>query len=195
MTKNVTLSIIVVLLALAITVGGCGKKEKETPEPAADNDTVKVEPGIPVQPAVTSETVIPATKLTLADEGELWIQDFEQAKKLASAQGKDILIDFTGSDWCGWCIKLDEEVFAKQAFIDVIPKKFVLLKLDFPRDQSLVTPEIKAQNAKLQKEFGVKGYPTIFLTDATGKQYAQTGYQAGGPEKYIEHLDELQNSK
>lgn len=183
MTKNVTLSIIVVLLALAITIGGCGKKEKETPQPPADTDQVKVEPGIP------------AIKVTPAENGELWIQDFEQAKKLAAAQGKDILMDFTGSDWCGWCIKLDKEVFSQQAFIDAIPKKFVLLKLDFPQDKSLVTPEIMAQNAKLQKEYPVSGYPTIILTDATGKQYAKTGYQAGGPEKYIEHLNEFQSSK
>ncbi|MBI9017828.1 MAG: thioredoxin family protein [Phycisphaerae bacterium] len=123
--------------------------------------------------------------------GDDWVDNFEKAKAQATKEGKDILIDFTGSDWCGWCIKLDKEVFQTKEFKDSAPKDFILVALDFPRDKTLVSPEIAKQNAELQKEYGVRGFPTLFLTDAKGRPYAQAGYQAGGPEKYLPYLAEL----
>jgi thioredoxin-related protein len=123
--------------------------------------------------------------------GDLWVTDFEKAKKTAAAEGKDLLIDFTGSDWCGWCIKLRKEVFDLDAFKAEGPKKFVLVELDFPQDKSKLSKETQEQNAKLQQQFGIRGFPSIVLTDAQGRPYAQTGYQAGGPDKYLAHLDEL----
>lgn len=127
--------------------------------------------------------------------GDGWTQDFEAAKTQAAQEGKDLLIDFTGSDWCGWCIKLDKEVFQKDAFKSKIHDDYVLVMLDFPRDKSLVTDEVRAQNEELQKRFGVQGFPSIFLTDAQGRPYAQTGYQPDGPENYLAHLAELQANK
>ena len=124
-----------------------------------------------------------------------WIQDMAAAKELAAKSKKDLLMDFTGSDWCGWCIKLDEEVFSKDAFKNVVPNDFVLVKLDYPKDESKVTPEIKTQNEGLQKQYAVGGYPTIILADANGRPYAKTGYQEGGPEKYVEHLATLRQAK
>lgn len=122
---------------------------------------------------------------------DLWIQDFAKAKAQAKAEKKDLLIDFTGSDWCGWCIKLDKEVFSQAAFQASAPKSFILVKLDYPQNESLVTEDIRKQNAGLQTEYSIQGYPTILLTDAEGRVYAQTGYQEGGPEKYNDHLAEL----
>lgn len=127
--------------------------------------------------------------------GDEWIQDFEAAKAQARSEGKDLLLDFTGSDWCIWCKRLDAEVFSQDPFKSEAPKKFVLVKLDFPRDESLVTPEIKAQNERLQERFGVQGFPTVFLCDAEGLPYAQTGYREGGAAKYMEHLAELRQRK
>ena len=98
---------------------------------------------------------------------EGWITDYEAAKKQAAKEGKDILMDFTGSDWCGWCIKLKKEVFSQEAFKKEAPKHFVLLELDYPRTKQLA-PALKAQNEKLRTEFAIQGYPTIMLTDATG---------------------------
>ena len=121
--------------------------------------------------------------------GEGWISDFEAAKKQAAKENKDILIDFTGSDWCGWCIKLRDEVFSKEHFKTEAPKKFVLLEIDFPRDKSKLTEKVIKQNDIMAKEFDIKGYPTIILANAKGEPYASTGYQEGGPEKYIEHLN------
>lgn len=127
--------------------------------------------------------------------GEGWSSDFEAAKKQAAEGKMDLLIDFTGSDWCGWCIKLVDEVFSKDAFKSGVKGKFVLVELDFPRDEAKLDDKTKAQNAKLQEQFGIQGFPTIVLADAEGRPYASTGYQEGGPEKYVGHLDELRKKR
>ena len=124
-------------------------------------------------------------------EQDLWIQDFAAAKARAKAEKKDLLVDFTGSDWCGWCIKLDDEVFGKEAFQAEAPKHFVLVKLDYPRDKSILTEEIIAQNAALQATYAIQGFPTILLMTADGDVYGQTGYQEGGPEPYNKMLAEM----
>ncbi|MDA7950543.1 MAG: thioredoxin family protein [Pirellulaceae bacterium] len=123
-----------------------------------------------------------------------WETDMKKAKARAAAEGKDLLIDFTGSDWCGWCIKLDEEVFSQDEFKNVSPKNFVLVELDFPR-KTVLSDELRAQNAAMAKEMNVRGYPTIILADATGKPYAKTGYKPGGPVPYNEHLAELREKR
>lgn len=122
---------------------------------------------------------------------EGWTADFDAAKKQAATEKKDMMLDFTGSDWCGWCIKLDKEVFQQAAFKSGVKDKLVLVEVDFPHDKSKLSDATQAQNEKLGKEFKVKGYPTIFLCDASGKPYAQLGYEPGGPEKYVAHLDSL----
>ena len=177
---------LILLTICLIAVSGCGT------DPEDNGNTPEPEPVKDVTPA--TEEAAPFEETAKADDG-IWTQDFEAAKKQAADQGKDLLIDFTGSDWCGWCIKLDNEVFAKQEFIDEAPKHFVLVKLDFPSDKSLITEEVKAQNEKLQKEYPVQGFPTIFLATADGKAYAQTGYRDGGPVSYNEHLAELKTEK
>jgi thioredoxin-related protein len=127
--------------------------------------------------------------------GEGWTTDYAAAKKDAAENKKDLLIDFTGSDWCGWCIKLNEEVFQHDPFKTGVKDDFVLVELDFPRDKSKQSDEVKAQNEELNKKYAVQGFPTILLADAEGRPYAKTGYQAGGPEKYVAHLDELRAKK
>ena len=129
--------------------------------------------------------VIPSVSRAI---GEGWTDNFEEAKEQAAAEGKDILIDFTGSDWCGWCIKLDNEVFKQEAFKVSAPKDFVLVVLDFPRDKSLVSEETAKQNEQLKEQFAIRGFPTLYLTDAAGRPYAKASYQAGGPENYLEYL-------
>jgi thiol-disulfide isomerase/thioredoxin len=119
---------------------------------------------------------------------EGWLTDFEAAKKQAAAEKKDILVDFTGSDWCGWCIKLDKEVFSTDAF--KAQKDFVLVALDFPRRKEIPADQ-KAANEALMRQWGVRGFPTIILANAKGEPYARTGYKQGGPESYLPHLAEL----
>ena len=132
---------------------------------------------------------------TLHAGGEGWTSDFKAAKAQAAKEGKDLLIDFTGSDWCGWCIKLNKEVFKHDAFKNGVKDKFVLVELDFPRDKSKLDEATQAQNKELGEKYGVRGYPTILLTDAEGRPYAKTGYRRGGPEAYVTHLDEFQASR
>ena len=127
--------------------------------------------------------------------GTQWVENFDQAKQTATTGKKDLLMDFTGSDWCSWCIKLRKEVFDQPAFKEAAPRDFVLVELDYPQDDSKLSAEVKAQNARLQKEFAIRGYPTIVLADAAGRPYAETGYQDGGPEKYLAHLQDLRKIK
>ncbi|MGC6488991.1 MAG: thioredoxin family protein [Planctomycetota bacterium] len=134
----------------------------------------------------TALTLSLLTALATAQDQDkdLWIQDFAAAKARAKAEKKDLLVDFTGSDWCGWCIKLDNEVFSKEAFRAEAPKHFVLVKLDYPRDKSILTEEIIKQNEALQATYAIQGFPTILLMTDEGRVYGQTGYQEGGPEPY-----------
>ena len=127
-------------------------------------------------PSLTAATLAWTLSASAFAAGDLWVNDFEKAKKTAAAEGKDLLMDFTGSDWCGWCIKLRKEVFDLEAFKTAAPKNFVLVEIDFPQNTGKMTKETQEQNARLQQQFGVRGYPSIILADAQGRPYAQTGY-------------------
>lgn len=127
--------------------------------------------------------------------GEGWSHDMAAAMKQAKEEKKDLLMDFTGSDWCGWCIKLNEEVFSQEAFKKDAPSHFILVELDFPNDTSHLSEETQKQNAEWRDKLAVAGYPTIFLADEQGRPYAQTGYQDGGADKYVAHLAELREKR
>ena len=127
--------------------------------------------------------------------GEGWLTDIDAAKKSASESKKDLLIDFTGSDWCGWCIKLNDEVFKHDAFKTGVKDSFVLVEIDFPREKGKLPEDVRKRNTELGEKYAVQGYPTILLCDAEGKPYAATGYEEGGPEKYVSHLNELRKNK
>jgi thioredoxin-related protein len=145
--------------------------------------------------ALSAVTLTLGSAFGTAAEG--WITDLDAAKKQAAAEKKDILIDFTGSDWCIWCKRLDGEVFSKDEFKKGVKDKFILVSLDYPQDKEKagVTEEMAKKNAELAKTFAIKGYPTILLVDSEGKPFAATGYQEGGPDKYVTHLDELRGKK
>jgi protein disulfide-isomerase len=131
-----------------------------------------------------------AVSFTMGAES-LWMHDFEAAKAKAAKEGKPIFINFTGTDWCGWCIKLEKEVFSKKAFQDYAKENLVLVEVDFPKKKEQ-SAELKEQNKKLDNEYGVEGYPTLYLLDATGKKLTEDiGYREGGPEAYVEHLKSL----
>ena len=132
-----------------------------------------------------------AIPLSLCAEPSDWIIDFEAAKKKAAEEKKSLLVNFTGSDWCGYCIQLEKEVFSKDEFRNGVKDKFVLVTIDFPEDESKVDDKTRAQNESLQEQYHVEGYPTILLSDAAGKPFAFTGYESGGAEKYVAHLNDL----
>jgi thioredoxin-related protein len=128
---------------------------------------------------------------SLAMGAEAWTTDFEAAKKTATEQKKDLLLSFTGSDWCGPCMMLDEEVFAKEEFHKGTKDAYVLVNLDFPQKKKLEAA-VKEQNEKLSETYGIEGFPTVVMCDASAKPYATTGYQPGGAAAYLDHLKELQ---
>lgn len=121
-----------------------------------------------------------------------WTEDFEAAKLQAAKEGKLILMDFSGSDWCGWCKKMDEEVFTKDRFVKEASKKFVLVSVDSPRDKSILSALARKQNRELAEEYKVRGYPTVVIVDPDGKEVKRhSGYRAGGPNGYMKYLREL----
>ncbi len=123
-----------------------------------------------------------------AQAGETWSTDFKAAQAAAKKDGKPILIDFTGSDWCGWCIKMKKESLDQQAFKDFAQKELVLVEADFPNSKPQ-TAEVKAQNDQLKKKYKVNGFPTFVLVSADGKELGrQEGYLEGGPEAFTTAL-------
>ena len=126
---------------------------------------------------------------TFAYAGDGWETDFDAALIEANAKNKHVLVNFTGSDWCGWCIRLHKEVFSQDTFKEFAANKLVLVEIDFPNkiEQSEV---LKAQNEALAKKYKIRGFPTILLLSSEGELIGTTGYQAGGPAAYIEHLKE-----
>ncbi len=166
-----------ILLALLLA-GGCRKKA-DMPAAGGQEEAAAVES----MPMAAEKGVGPA-----------WVTDLEAAKKIAAQDGKDLFINFTGSDWCGWCIRLDKEVFSHKEFVDEASKKFVFVMIDFPRNKSQ-SKELKAINDKLAKQYQVDGFPTIILADAGGKTYGVTGYEEGGPKAYLENLARMQADK
>ena len=122
--------------------------------------------------------------------GEGWPTDFEKAKEEAAARNLPILADFSGSDWCGWCVRLDDEVFSQPEFKAYAKENVVLFLADFP-NSTPQSEELKTQNEKLSREYGIRGFPTVLLLDADGNVIERTGYQRGGAAAYVEHIKEL----
>jgi len=119
-----------------------------------------------------------------------WMTDFEKAKKTAKEKNLLILADFSGSDWCGWCKKLNKEVFSTSEFQSFAKKNFVLLLVDFPKMKQ-VPENVAKQNNELQQKYGVRGYPTVIIMDADGKVLDTNGYQPGGAANYVKYLKEV----
>jgi protein disulfide-isomerase len=107
---------------------------------------------------------------------ETWTEDYNGALAQAKASHKLILVDFTGSDWCPWCVKTDKEIFATQAFKDYADKNLILVKLDFLRNHPQDTA-IKTRNKALADKYQVQGFPTLIAIDANEKViFTQVGF-------------------
>jgi len=117
-----------------------------------------------------------------------WETDFDKAMKQSAKEGKPMLVNFTGSDWCGWCIKLEKEVFSTKEFKTWAKKNVILVKLDFPR-KSKQTAKEKARNKELSKKYAVRGFPTILFIDGKGKTVGKSGYMRGGPSAWTKSAE------
>jgi len=121
----------------------------------------------------------------------VWETNVTKAMAISNETKKPLLLFFTGSDWCGWCIRLQKEVLKTPEFALWAKENVVLVELDFPR-RAPQAPEIKKQNDELQMAFGIQGFPTIILANATTKEgkvnfegIGSTGYVAGGPTAWL----------
>lgn len=125
-----------------------------------------------------------------------WETSFIAARADADADGKDMLLYFTGSDWCPPCVAIDEKIFAESAFKDSAEAAFVPVLLDFPAKKPQ-TDAVRRQNQMLQSVYGVEGYPSLMLTDSAGQVYATAGYNVElvkrGPAVYAAHLMKLRS--
>jgi protein disulfide-isomerase len=134
-------------------------------------------------------SVEPADSVSVAAKPG-WLTSYEQAEQKARADNKLLLLDFTGSDWCGWCIKIDKEIFSKPAFKEYASKNLVLLEIDFPMRRQ-VPAVLKAQNSKLAGKYEIQGFPTIVVLNSQGKKVGELGYVEGGPAAFIAELEKI----
>jgi thioredoxin-related protein len=107
-----------------------------------------------------------------------WQTDYARALQMAKAQNKRVLLDFTGSDWCGACIELRKQVFSRPDFRAYAGKNLILVEVDYPQRKKQ-SNELKKQNGKLRQQYGIdeKGFPTVVLLDPAGKVIREfTGY-------------------
>jgi protein disulfide-isomerase len=133
--------------------------------------------------------LIASASLSFASEG--WLTDWGAVKAKSKAENKPILINLTGSDWCGWCIKMEKEIFSQKAFKDFAAENLVLMEADFPK-KTEQPAALKKQNAELEKQYLAGGYPTVFLLDAEGKKLSEDlGTLKGGKDEFIAKLKEL----
>ena len=113
----------------------------------------------------------------------IWHDSYESAIEESQKTGKPILADFTGSDWCHWCVKLKTDVFETETFQNWAQDNVVLLELDFPK-RGMQAPRIKQQNQELANRFQIKSYPTVLFLDSHGGKIGTLGYLKD-PEDWI----------
>jgi thioredoxin-related protein len=135
--------------------------------------------------------------LSAAQAQELkWYTDVKEAIKVSNKKKKPLMLFFTGSDWCGWCIRLQNEVLKTPEFSKWAKESVVLVELDYPR-RTAQSDEIKKQNNELQQAFGIQGFPTVYFANATVNKEGKinfeglgsTGYVAGGPTAWLAVAD------
>ncbi|MEI6376923.1 MAG: thioredoxin family protein [bacterium] len=132
--------------------------------------------------------IVLAASTVFASDG--WQTNYKSALEQAAKENKPVLLDFTGSDWCGWCIKLNKETFSQSEFKDFAKKNLILVELDFPKSNPQ-TAEVKKQNEELQQKFNVHGFPTLVLLNSQGKEITRNaGYLPGGPKAFIAWVEQ-----
>lgn len=153
------------MTAAVVILAGCGRSEStDLPLSEAKPSTPQSKPG--------------------------WITDYEQGQQEAQANHKLMLLDFTGSDWCGWCKLLEKEVFSQPQFKDYASKNLVLVELDFPKRKTL-PDTLKTQNVRLAHRYQIQGFPTIVLVNGDGQKVGELGYVEGGPAAFIAELERI----
>lgn len=142
---------------------------------------------------IVAALVLAAGPMAIAQDATAdakWLTSMDEALAAAQKAGKPVLVDFTGSDWCGWCIKLRKEVFDTPEFKAWAAKNVILCEIDFPR-QKKQDDATKKANEALVKKYGVEGFPTIIFVKADGKEIGRSGYRPGGPKAWTDSADAI----
>ena len=158
--------------AALLAFSGCGKRSEPVDSPSTQ--------------ALSTQAL--STQVTPSKAG--WITSYEQGQQEAKANNKLVLLDFTGSDWCGWCKLLDKEVFSKPQFKEYASKNLVLVEVDFPK-MKYVSAATRAQNERLAIKYQIQAFPTIIVLNGDGKVVGALGYLEGGPDAFIAQLERL----
>lgn len=118
-----------------------------------------------------------------------WSENYVEAQAKAESEGKPMLLLFTGSDWCGFCIKLEKGVLGTEEFATYTDENYVLVLADFPRRKEQ-SEELVQRNEELAAEFGIQGFPTVLIVSPDGETVLErkTGYRGDSPAEYIEGL-------
>lgn len=159
----------------------------ETPPPPA---------GPPAEAPAETPAAPPAPAYPAAISGAVpgeWTMDLDAAKALAAETGLPLLLNFTGSDWCGWCRLMDRQVFSQEAWKTYAKEKFLLVWLDFPQNKALVPEAFAERNNRLLQEYEIGGFPTYILLDPDGQtRLGQAGASRDvNPERFIAALEDV----
>ena len=120
-----------------------------------------------------------------------WLNDYKKAQQEAKASNKFLLLDFTGSDWCGWCKRLEQEILSQSQFENYARENLILLEVDFPRAKPQ-SPELRKQNQELAQQYQIEGFPTIVVLNGDGQKLWQyDGYFPDGLAAFIAQLEKL----
>ncbi len=133
----------------------------------------------------------PPTQLAPASNAPIgtWTTDYKKAQEEAKASHKLLLLDFTGSDWCGFCIQLDKAILKQPQFKDYASKNLVLMEVDFPRRKAQ-SAETQKQNMELARRYQIEGFPTLVVLNGEGKTvWRYDGLYQGGIAAFLAELD------
>ena len=142
---------------------------------------------VTVVPPATYAVRIPAKS---AAASAVWTTDYAAALEQAKQQGRHVFLFFTGSDWCVWCKRLNREILSTPEFAQYAGEHLILVELDFPRSKPQ-SQALVAQNARLQRQYRIRGYPTVVVLDGSGQVVGHLGYQEGGPGPFLDALSRM----
>lgn len=139
----------------------------------------------------TSVTKISENRAAATSTASTWSTDYKKAQNEARASHKLVLINFTGSDWCGYCIQLDRAILSQPQFKDYANRNLILLEIDFPRRKPQ-SVEVRKQNQELAERYQVEGFPTLVVLDGEGKTlWRYDGMYTGGVAAFLAELDKV----
>ena len=123
-----------------------------------------------------------------------WKLDFDEAKLLANEENKNIIIVFSGSDWCAPCIKLDRNIWQSEAFKKEANANWIIIKADFPRKKANQLEDSQTEkNRKLAEKYNVEGsFPLVVILDKSGKILGKMGFKNVSSEEYVKMIQEIE---